>query len=284
MKHWTHPTHGFASRGRLLLACMLFAAVASFGNAGLEDLNRIYEQALSRIHAEHARTFQERGDHYRAELRRLQQRLQHEGELQAVLAVGTEEDRFRKTRTPPETPGPDTPARLARLQETFIEEINQATLEKNEVIVALTEKYMNRLEALQREQTRRGNFDAALDVHQEIERVRKNPAFTAAQFALADLEQTEKTEAQPARTGPRCPHCNGSGEAEIDCRHCNGTGECRRCNGTGQRPSGFRGGRGSVGCVTCRQTGECRHCDGTGKVMGDCPVCDGRGVVAYESE
>ena len=74
-----------------------------------------------------------------------------------------------------------------------------------------------------------------------------------------------------------CILCKGSGQLEVKCRECNGTGgppwwKCDTCKGAGKVdiPCNRCGGKGTI-----TEDTECGQCMGKGKIK--CKPCDGKG-------
>ena len=72
-------------------------------------------------------------------------------------------------------------------------------------------------------------------------------------------------------------------DPEVECNHCDGTGEmnCSRCGGSGNEDCHECDGNGTIECSVCDGSGEdeegdtCSNCDGDGS--DDCEECGGSG-------
>jgi hypothetical protein len=157
----------------------------------------------------------------------------------------------------------------------------EADRRRNRGIVNLAGRYAAQLEEVKKERTRRGDIEGALGVKEEIERVRASRIVTAAEFALADAASRDRPspQARPkpgADPGP-CLRCGGTGEIQVPCPQCNGTGACAACGGLGTKRSPLRGSRTRLLCLSCKGTGRCPECGGKGMLTEVCPACKGAG-------
>ncbi|MDP6525684.1 MAG: hypothetical protein QGH15_15820 [Kiritimatiellia bacterium] len=174
---------------------VLFAAfpMSSSAETELEKLRAIYETSLKKIETDHrtARSGIHAG--YKQSLRSLADRYRAAGQLEQMLAVRTEQKRFAADPTIPDlSKTADSETTVARLQANQHTRLADATIAMNRSVVALTDKYVAHLEIRKRRYTIDNYIESALAVKQEIERVRKAAPYTAASFALADSEATEK--------------------------------------------------------------------------------------------
>jgi hypothetical protein len=74
------------------------------------------------------------------------------------------------------------------IQAKFRELPAQLSLDKNQKIIALSQKYIAKLTALQTDLTKQGKMEDALAVNAEIKRVKGSPEVAAAEFELSEQE------------------------------------------------------------------------------------------------
>lgn len=79
-----------------------------------------------------------------------------------------------------------------------------------------------------------------------------------------------------------CRNCSGSGEGDVSCSECSGTGKCKNCHGSGVKTHTAFGSfhTEKYTCGRCDGRRNCVRCDGSGKVKGRCHSCMGRGKVS----
>jgi hypothetical protein len=186
---------------------VLFAAFPMHSSAEteLEKLRAIYETSLKKIETDHRAARSSIHAGYKQSLRSLADRYRAAGQLEQMLAVRTEQKRFAADPTIPDlSKTADSETTVSRLQANQHTRLADATIAMNRSVVALTDKYVAHLEVRKRRYTIDNYIESALAVKQEIERVRKAAPYTAASFALADNEATEKR-APVGLEDPRAP-------------------------------------------------------------------------------
>lgn len=72
-----------------------------------------------------------------------------------------------------------------------------------------------------------------------------------------------------------CSTCRGSGQVQVACKRCSGTGRCPGCSGRGT----IERIRGHARCGFCNGSGKCNACGGSGKETTKCTECFGTGRV-----
>ncbi len=262
----------------LLLGGVSLAAGA--GETTLASLQNAYEKGLQKIQKDYKAAEASWPTRYQDLLEATAAQLQQAGDLENLLALRKEKERFVAQRSVPESPAPGTASLVASLQDNHRKNLADALLEKNRRIVALTEQYLMRLDTLKQELTRANRISEALTVKAEADRIRQFEVYTAARFALDEHETRSAVTPSPSPSEgtSHCPDCRGTGKTTQLCGGCAGSGRCRSCNGLGQR-RGLRGSSVLIGCVTCKVTGKCRECGGTGYAVAPCLTCQGKGRV-----
>jgi len=178
-------------------------AQAEEGTTSFVTYQKTYEQDLAKVEAESRKALEAWSDQYALSLKNLEQKLQKAGDLESLMLVKAEAERFAKARkVSADVLVPAVPE-LAVLQTRAIQTSSSIELGRCKKVIALVEKYIAGLEELKKSQTKQGRFDDALKTKEEIERAGKRPEVTAAQFALADAAgKAEPAEPAEARKPP----------------------------------------------------------------------------------
>lgn len=252
---------------------LMAVAAARAQNGDVAVWRGAFEDALTRIVTEQKVRLQAIPDAYASGLVSLADVKQRNGDLDGLLQVRSEIDRFAKDRSVPLTSPVGVQADIMLLQEQFRQRFTEAQAEKAQRILALVDQYTQRLDAQVTRLAKAGDIPAALAYRAEMTRVHTVPEVAAAEFERA--ASTPPPRVAPA--GP-CPACRGGGKAQIACDACKGSSNCAACNGTGKRP-GL--GTSQIMCVTCRGSGQCKVCCGSGMGATEetCPSCGGAGQV-----
>jgi len=190
---------------KLLAVVMLFWS-ANSANGGtpsfdLENARKTFESALGKIKSDTADPGICSTNYVKA-LEQLAQKMQRAGDLEGFLAANKEKERFIKEGTAPDTPGPETPLELARLQNDFSKSRNDAEIAKAKKIAELVTSYLSSLDEAKRKLTTDGAIEMAMAVKEESNRVNGDTEIAAA-MALAgssepkpkagDMEETAKS-------------------------------------------------------------------------------------------
>ena len=265
-------------RTALALAILASQGFAQAATDPLTKLKASYEAAMLKTEKEYATTKENCRKGYPAALGTKEMLFQRAGNLDGVLAIRKEKERYQKEKAIPRDPPAGTDPQVQVLQAAYHKALDDAEIKHNKAVLYWTKLYLEKLETLTRNLTVAGKIDEALAARKEQERVRKDPVVTAAEFAMADA----KTSTPPAEetVTPPAPEPATTAKTVSQCLTCNGTGRCGRCRGTGQSPHGFKGSRLAAKCVRCMGSGKCKTCNGTGWVGPDgrsapAPVAEG---------
>jgi len=212
--------HQLVRRLGFCLACGLFlggtvAAAAEEEPALLRTYRDTYETELAKIEKDVAEGTKAIPANYKRSLETLGARLQKSADLDGLLAVRTESERFGKEKDVPETALVEAPAALRELQEGYRSARERVEVDKARRIVDLTDKYLAALQRMQDELTRGGKIEEAVTVKEAAKTARAEPAYTAAQFALADYE----AKAPPADTPEKAGKTPAESSLSVRLRH-----------------------------------------------------------------
>jgi hypothetical protein len=168
----------------------------------LELAKKTYKDALGRITGD-TTDLQALSSSYLKSLEKLAQTLQKAGNLNGLIAVGNEKDRFVKDGTAPSVPGPEIPAELAALESAYIKDLKSIEAGRAGKIVALVDTYDASLEKLQKKMTVEGKIDVAMEVKQERETLKKTAVYVSATERLS--KQAPPIAPPPAKETPDDP-------------------------------------------------------------------------------
>lgn len=194
--------------GLLVLAAGLASAQITETRAPpeLEELAGRYRVILSEMTGRYRETTRLFPKQYTEELAALKERMQRSGELDGMLAVAKEQQRFtqamQQERDPfeltPEMPADalvEKPVELRAQQDFYLKRHQDAAALRQKDIEDLTAKYLARIEALQRELTIKNRIRDAVAVKREHARISKG----VADDSLIELAETLVQENQEVR-------------------------------------------------------------------------------------
>jgi len=172
-------------------ALALLAATPRLAAADLAAARNGFEKGLADIERASRQAMQGWPVEYLQALDRLAANVQKTGDFDGLMAVRKEAARFRKTRELSEALLATTPVALARLQETCLERRRKLDETRSRRVLELVKRYTKHLLALRTELTRQNKLADAVKVNAEIERVKRDPRVTAAEFAIANVQATK---------------------------------------------------------------------------------------------
>lgn len=191
------------SMGRIsefrMLATMLASVLFALGPAAyaqapdsavLAPLKTAYEKNLKAIKDEKAKALANWPTEYLAALTALQSQLQKKGNLEGWKEVKDAIDRFNAEKKIGSPAGAASNPELAAIQAKYRNIVPQSELEKSQKIMALAQKYLAQLTAIQTELTKKNRLEEALAVNAEIKAVKASETYTAADFVLSAHEAT----------------------------------------------------------------------------------------------
>ena len=182
--------------GRIVTLTCLAAHLAH--SASLDNYTDVYAREKEKIQKEYTESQAAASVAYGQAIRRIQQKLQKAGDLEGVMAVRAEIERFKTTGTVPAGTGSGTSDTVAKAQSTYRNMIVAAGNKRTVSLFGMTSKYVNALGQLEKSLVKKGNFDEAGKVRDQKE---------AAGTALAQLQNIlPKTEDKPvAKPHPKKP-------------------------------------------------------------------------------
>lgn len=171
-----------------LLALVLAAQQGSAQGDPCTDLKALrtkYDDYMVAIQTNAAQSLTKWPQAYRDELKRVEQKQREGGNLEGVLAIRKEIERFDKEKQLPDESLSEI-AGLKELQLKWRKMPAVIEIERNRRIVALSQSYRANLEEAKKKLTMQGKLELAIEAKNEIDRVRTSAPVTAAEFVLAD--------------------------------------------------------------------------------------------------
>lgn len=172
--------------------------------AGVAPLRSAFTNAWQRYEAEQAAASLSLQEQYRRGLETLRGALQKSGDLDGVLAVKSEIDRFALDRRLSFASSDGAPADLKALQSRCVDAAARLGAEQQRKRTALVADYVKRLGAMQRTLTITGKLNEALEVKAEIERVQALPELAGGKLppAAANGQAAENVNPEENRAAP----------------------------------------------------------------------------------
>ena len=158
-----------------------------------------YEEALMDARAEGEAQVLGAIQEYPRSLQAVQLALQGGGDLDAVLAVKQEAERFSRSRQVSEGELVAAPRELRAAQEQYLAKLRQIGMNGHKRIVLVSRDYINALLPEQKRLTVKGDINGAVAVQAEIERVKQSPAYAEASGRLAEERARGEREAKDLR-------------------------------------------------------------------------------------
>ena len=195
---------------RLVIVAMCLCAQQCLAQttppADIKTLKAKYEQGLAAIQEDTNKALTNSVQGYADALKALGQKLQGAGDLDGMLGVKKESERFEKEKTIPESAVVADCAALRDLQTKWQKMPDTIDISKSKKIVTLSRSHIAALEEVKKQLTMQGKVDEAVEAKNEIERVRTSAEVTAAEFVLT-IDLAAKTNAvvkavAPTRTDP----------------------------------------------------------------------------------
>lgn len=261
--------HIFAVASLAIAMLLVAAPTVMADSAELAAMKKVYTEEVDRIEEQAKSTIIEASGKYHAYLVREAEESRLAGDLYAVLALKAEQERVDREQSVPGEIEDDAHRIVAAGQRAFNNILKSTNDKKNELINALTSKYIQRLDELTKTLTMAGDLETALAAREEANQMRRR--------------EEETAPAPPAAVVTReveCPACRGLGKSGNICRSCSGSGKCSQCDGKGKVKSPLKGSRTMKLCLYCRSSGKCSGCDGVGgSGLQTCTNCNGSAKV-----
>ena len=163
----------------LTFALSVAASTAIAAEPTLESLQQVYKNQVEVIKTQHSKATGRIIDDYGDDLDRAIEVLKREGDPDKALAGIAEKKRFEAENTVPSGTNEKLPIIIQKCQESYRDKARTASIEKAKRFLDLTNKYVGGLDSSMRRLTAGGEFEQAVRVKQEKERVG---------FALAEVE------------------------------------------------------------------------------------------------
>lgn len=184
----------------VVVAALSTSAVAQSTDTSddLPSLQGLYQEKVARIDEKHTRLLAKVPSDYTNALTAVEQSLTKKGDLDGVVAVRRERDRFREDPSVPPNAVVNFPLELKALQDKFKTIPVQLEAEKRKEISKLTSAYIAKLEQLKKRLTQNTKVDEALLVKAEIDKVIWNVDSTMPEGGTAQSRDGKKAETQPS--------------------------------------------------------------------------------------
>lgn len=281
------------------LLCSIFPCVAD----DLTTLRDVYNKNLQQIITQQAEAIQKVYAGFGKQLDEMESAAQASGNLDGLMAIRKEKERFSRDRTVSPVLAGSTNPEVAERIAAAKSKLESLEEEKSRKIIGLTNLYIKKLEDMKVELTKKGEIEGAMAIKTEQAEVNARPEVADANFSLAASATGKKQDAVtptvPEAPAPppspaiplatpapgsmiACPTCNGTAKVAEPCNTCRGTGHCDKCQGAGRKLSSMRGSNNLVTCLSCKGTGTCYTCNGnktTGRTVA-CTRCSGTGRIA----
>ena len=189
------------------LSFLVMAGQVAAVPSNLESAKKEYDSAISAANRYCRNKAQALGREYAKTLNKLQDNAQAKGDLDSVMAIKAEKDRYRKEGTVTESDLSSSSAALKSVQIQFLKASIGFEIDKNERIVSITKTHEAVLAALEKELTKQGNFDEAVKVRDEREKISSSPVISQTEYQLASLRLSLK------RVDPETVAAASGGEA-----------------------------------------------------------------------
>jgi hypothetical protein len=162
----------------LIFAASVFAQKTKKGD-DLASLQEAYREQVSKIDAKYAALKEKVPADYTNALNALEMSFTKKGDLDSVVAIRTERDRYIVAQDISSKAIVKSPPALKALQERFQKTVVDLEAGKKKDIAASIVPYLTRLEQLKTNLTKSSKVDDALLVKQEIDRVKGSVAMSA---------------------------------------------------------------------------------------------------------
>jgi len=202
---------------RFILALLASSAVTLFAHdysSLLKKDSQALDQHIGRIDADSKKDLEAWPAEYLYALKDLEAQMQNAGQLEGILAIRKERDRFVAGKQIPEDAIVDSPRELRDLQLATL--AKPADIERNRCkrIVAAIRKYAAILNNVKTTLTKRGQIDTAILVSKEIEAAKTRPEFIAAKAVLDGTGIEAPRESAP--TGGNASNARPEGSARTE--------------------------------------------------------------------
>ena len=171
------------------LALLFVSQVAMGDTAWLDRSRTSFDKRLRQIISEPAGDTVDWIGGYLAELKKLENAAQARGDLEGLLLIREEINRFQTSRAIPESPAANTPKVVIAAQQKFARVASSQALGKSRKVLTLRKNYIVYMQKKKKEQTVLGDVASAMAAKAEIERIEANPTIKA---ALADVAAAGK--------------------------------------------------------------------------------------------
>jgi hypothetical protein len=186
----------------------LAAGEAPPAAAELTRLQSACEDGLRKLATDQTKAVASLQGQYTNALALLEKKTQDAGDLDRVVAIRKERDRFSAQKTVGDGDvSPDVPE-LGKLQKNYVERLREAALGKARDTIRLVQQIDKSLASLEQSLTRQGDTASALDVRNARDLLGKRPEVSEARSVVAEADSRrprEPEQAQPPATAAGTP-------------------------------------------------------------------------------
>ncbi|MFC1498566.1 hypothetical protein ACFLS1_08880 [Verrucomicrobiota bacterium] len=151
----------------------------------------VYEKNLEEIILDYIVKINKLNTLYVNALDKLMQTATKAGELENVMAVKKELERFKKKKNVPSKAEGKLQA-LNNLQNSYRAQLKNAEIANAKSIVSLSDKYKSALEQIKKEKTIKGDIDEALKIRSELEKLEENEDLIKARKIVSEIPKPDK--------------------------------------------------------------------------------------------
>lgn len=188
-----------------LLSTPLFAAEDETANTEFSRLKTTFETELQKIiDSDPPSTVAEQGK-YLAAAKALQNKVQQAGDLEALLAIRKETDRFSAARKITQDDISKDIPELASLQNAYIKAVEKYKTEKAQKILDLVQNYEKALDGLQESMTKKEDIRGAIEAKKEKERMTNRAEIMNARALIIETETKEAQEKKAEDAAVKAP-------------------------------------------------------------------------------
>jgi hypothetical protein len=167
-------------------------------SAFIKKYSDMYESGIKKYEEDYLRQKQQACMKYINLLKNKQKTLQAAGDLDGWAAFNKEQKRF--INKPIVESAVSSPASLRKVQTAYIRHLTQLEQKKNTNTIALRNKYIAKLESLQKKWTKEGDFNAAFAAKDEIRKMKSEAAASLTEESQTSSGQEDNNGANDNET------------------------------------------------------------------------------------
>lgn len=182
-----------------ILAIAVLAVVCRADEVTLPDLRKLYESRAAQIEAALSNATATALQEYGTTIEAAKDRYRTQGDLDGLLGVNKEIERFAKEGSCPDTDPRGLPPLVKDARTVYRSAYAAAVQTKTADFIRLAKAYVSRLKGLEQQHVRQESIEAAIDVRDEVKRI---------EFILADLQSRQSEARAPKQPEGLFPKSN----------------------------------------------------------------------------